>query len=433
LLYVRPTSGPEIKESPVTVQAIEAPRSITLADLRDMLVTEHAEKLDLVIPATKIRAKGGRLVVSGAELVLTDGGFLDPNGAYDVADTCDDGISAKLEIPRAFLRRMHSERPDVWDMLVTRLLQGASVFKLGEDEPTVYPADDRTFLLRTFVTLPTDQTPGRRVARALLSDRYEIIDNLDYLTAVLTGVRESGVDVEIDADITDRRMYVRLVAPGVSVDASAVLRGYRSPFASPDVQRAGRLAESYGGTDGAGNVTGLNPGLVIKNSEVGAGGHSLTPRMQFPICRNGLTVTADIVRGIHLGGRKAESGVVYAEDTQRAELEVITKKTRDAVKAFLDPAYVQATLDRIAEDMGQAVTDAQKHVEVVSTRMKFSAEVQAGVFDHFIRGGQMTAGGVMQAVTSFAQTVSDADLAAELEEMALDVLQTSASLARSAR
>jgi hypothetical protein len=412
----------------VTVNAIEAPRSITLSDLRDMLVKEHAEKLDLVIPATKIRAKAGRLIVAGADLVLTEGGFLDPNGAYDVADTCDDGISTKIGINRKNLRDWHQDRPDIWDMLVTRLLQGATVRTAGEE--TVYPADSRTFLLRTFVSLDTDAAPGRRVARALLSDRYEIIDNLDYLTAVLTGVRESGVDVEIDADITDRRMYVRLVAPGVSVDASAVLAGYRSPFASPDVQRAGRLAESFGGTDGEGNVTGLNPGLVIKNSEVGAGGHSLTPRMQFPVCRNGLTVTADIVRGIHLGGRKSECGVVYADDTQRAELEVITKKTRDAVKAFLDPAYVQATLDRIAADMGTPVTDAQRHIEVVSSRMKFSAEVQAGVFDHFIRGGQMTAGGVMQAVTSFAQTVSDADLAAELEELALDVLDTSATLAR---
>jgi hypothetical protein len=209
----------------VTVNAIEAPRSITLSDLRDMLVKEHAEKLDLVIPATKIRAKGGRLIVTGADLVLTEGGFLDPNGAYDVADTCDDGISAKLDIPRAFLRKMHTERPDVWDLLVTRLLQGATVRTAGEE--TVYPADSRTFLLRTFVSLDTDAAPGRRVARALLSDRYEIIDNLDYLTAVLTGVRESGVDVEIDADITDRRMYVRLVAPGVSVDASP------SPTAAP--------------------------------------------------------------------------------------------------------------------------------------------------------------------------------------------------------
>lgn len=411
----------------MTVTAVEAPRNVSLPELVDMLTKEHAEKLDLIIPATKIRARNGQLVVSGADLVMTEAGFLDPNGAYDVAETCDDGISDKLQIPRAFLRRMHNERPDVWDFMVTRLLQGASVRRDGDE--TVYPADARSFMLRTFVNVETD----RRVARALLSDRYEIIDNLDYLTAILSGVRESGVDVEIDADITDRRMYVRLVAPGVSVDASAVLRDYRSPFASPDVQRAGRLAEAYGGSDGHGNVTGLNPGLVIKNSEVGDGGHSLTPRMQFPVCLNGLTVTADVVRGIHLGGRKSEGGVVYAADTQRAELEVITKKTRDAVQQFLSPEYVQATLDRIAEDMGQPVSDAQKHVEVVASRMRFSAETMAGVLDHFIRGGQMTSGGVMQAVTSFAQTVSDADLAAELEEIALDVLDTSAALARAAR
>ena len=37
---------------------------------------------------------------------------------------------------------------------------------------------------------------------------------------------------------------------------------------------------------------------------------------------------------------------------------------------------------------------------------------------HFIRGGQLTAGGVMQAVTSVAQTLDDADAAHEMEASA---------------
>lgn len=421
-------------EDTVTVIATEAPRAADLATLVSLLQDQQTAKCDLIIPATKIRAEDGRIVVTDASPVMESDsngsplGVTDPNGTYDLTSTCDEGISQKLSIPLAYLRRMHEERPDLWDATVNGWLHGKS-----EDGEVVYPADERVFLLRTFI-----HPDGRRVARALLSDKYEIIDNLDILVATLAGVRDAGVNVEIQADLTDRKMYVRLVAPEVEVLAAKLLKGYRSPFASEEIQRAGRLADAYGGRggynakDGSANTDVVNAGLVIKNSETGVGGWSITPRAEFKVCRNGLVVKADMLRGVHLGGRKTEGIITWSEDTRSKELAVITAKTRDAVKQFLDPAYVEAQLAKIAEDMGVAVTGAEKHVAAVAKSMSFAPEVQAGVFDHFIAGGQLTSGGVMQAVTSFAQTVSDADLAAELEEMALEVLSTSASLARAA-
>ena len=56
---------------------------------------------------------------------------------------------------------------------------------------------------------------------------------------------------------------------------------------------------------------------------------------------------------------------------------------------------------------------------------KFSDEVTDSILAHFIRGGQLTAGGVMQAVTSVAQTLDDAD-AADLEAQALRVMDLAA-------
>jgi hypothetical protein len=54
--------------------------------------------------------------------------------------------------------------------------------------------------------------------------------------------------------------------------------------------------------------------------------------------------------------------------------------------------------------------------------LRFTDEEAAGVLDHFIRGGQVTAGGVMQAVTSFSQTVPNADRAYELEALGMEAL-----------
>src|SRR6266702_4316965 len=67
--------------------------------------------------------------------------------------------------------------------------------------------------------------------RAFLSDGYKIIDNLDVLLAALDGVRQSGFPGRVaGCDLTERRMYVRVVCEQVAVLAPLLLAGYRSPF-----------------------------------------------------------------------------------------------------------------------------------------------------------------------------------------------------------
>jgi hypothetical protein len=51
-----------------------------------------------------------------------------------------------------------------------------------------------------------------------------------------------------------------------------------------------------------------------------------------------------------------------------------------------------------------------------------------GKLAHFIRGGDLTAGGVLHAVTSTAQTLSDADAAHEMESQAVRALEIAAAL-----
>ena len=104
--------------------------------------------------------------------------------------------------------------------------------------------------------------------------------------AVLDGVRQSGASVQVDGcDLTDRRMYVRVVCEQVRAPARALLDGYRSPFT---------------GTSGADNPV-VFAGFVITNSETGCGAFSLTPRLVVQVCRNGMMITRDAMRVVHLG------------------------------------------------------------------------------------------------------------------------------------
>ena len=80
------------------------------------------------------------------------------------------------------------------------------------------------------------------------------------------------------------------------------------------------------------------------------------------------------------------------------------------------------------KDAGHPVADPQETIRTVSQRLRFTDTQQASILNHFIRGGDVTAGGVMHAVTSVAQTLDDADTAHEMESLALRSLELAAAL-----
>jgi hypothetical protein len=251
------------------------------------------------------------------------------------------------------------------------------------------------------------------VVRAFLSDGYKIIDNLDVLLAVLDGVRQAGAPVQVDGcDLTERRMYVRVVCEQVAVLAPALLAGYRSPFT---------------GAAGADNPV-VFAGFVITNSETGCGAFTLTPRLVVQVCRNGMTITRDALRAVHLGERLEVGTVTWSDNTRDKTLALVTAKTTDAVTAYLDPGYVTRALRAIEAEAGHPVTDPQEAIRVVSQRLRFTDAQQHDILSCFIRGGDVTAGGVMHAVTAAAQAQDDADTAHEMESAALRALDIAAAL-----
>lgn len=130
---------------------------------------------------------------------------------------------------------------------------------------------------------------------------------------------------------------------------------------------------------------------------------------------------------MHLGGRLAEGVIDWSADTQAKSLQLVTAKARDAVTRFLDPRYVTRVIEGMERDAGTPVDRPQEMIALVSQQLRFSDEQQDAILSHFIKGGSLTAGGVMHAVTSVAQTLDDADAAHDLESRALKVLQLAAA------
>ena len=369
-------------------------RNATVADLAAVLQAQHAAKLDVVTPAHHLVADNGRLRLIGVgEPQLTPDGVTVGETVLRPTAVADAGIAEKLGIPLPYLRRLRAEQIGLYDANVNTWLA---------DDP------DRRFLVRGL----HDPDGGTGVARALLSDSYRMVDNLDVLMAVLEGVRAAGVPVDIaGCDLTERRMYVKVRAPGIGEYAPELLSDYRSPFT---------------GARGADNPL-VFAGFVVSNSETGHGSFALTPQLTVQVCDNGMTITRDALREVHLGGRLADGVVRWSSDTQDALLGLVVKQARDAVTTFLDRDYVRAKLAEIARQAGVPIRDPQATLEHVGKALRFTAEQQATILAHFVQGGDVTSGGVLHAVTSAAQTLEDADAAHDLERAGLRAMALAAA------
>lgn len=379
---------------------ITTARNANLQDLATLLAEQDARKIDVVAPAHALEMSNGTLTVHGAEQQITLDGVTTVDGHYRPTTIFDESIATRLNIPTAYLKRLRAERPDLYDANINGILHG----HFGDDRyEQDYSGLEKNFLFRGF------RAPdgGVGVARMIASDRFRIFDNLDAVTAVLGGIKGAGIDAQVKScDLTERRMTVKIIAPEIATMAPELLKGYRSPFT---------------GQEGADNPI-VFAGLRVSNSETGGGAFSIVPEITIQVCSNGMVLTKEAMRSVHLGGRLEQGLVNWSADTVDLQAELISAKTRDAVKAFLSEGFLTQAIAGITEDAAKPVTDAVKTVTKVAKELAFSDEHRAGVLDHFIKGGQMTAGGVMNAITSYTQTIEDADTANSMESQALQAM-----------
>ncbi len=373
-------------------------RNSSLPDLVEMLQKQSDVRYDIVVPSSDLEFKAGNLTVKGGGVRMTEDGVHTDNVRLAPTAIFDEGLAKRFNIPLKYVKTLR-ERVAV-DVLEADPTWVPTLY----DENMNYWLDadkSKQHLVRGF---RTDDTDSIGIARAFLSNKYKTIDNYDVLMATLDGVKQAGVQIEIDgADLSDKRMSLRLVCPQVKEYAPEILKGYRSPFT---------------GETGADNPT-VFAGLVIKNSETGNGAFTIVPRLFVQVCSNGLQVTKDAMRAVHLGEKLDEGIIRWSDDTQRRELDLITSKTRDAVATFLDVDYMQTKIIELKSLAEADVVNAPKTIQRVAKKTHWSEDEQESILRHFIQGGDTSALGIAQAVTSVAQTVKSPDRQDELETSAI--------------
>lgn len=282
-------------------------------------------------------------------------------------------IAARLDIPSKYYNRMRAEAPE---------LLAANVNEWFRSKP-------ERRMVRTLDNL----------VRAFLSNRYRRLDNFDLAEAVLPILAEMGEGIRIvSTELTESRMYIKVVNERLELE---VRKG--------DVVQAG---------------------IAISNSEVGLGALSVEPLIYRLVCSNGM-VAQDFSKKRYHVGRNASEGEnyeLYRDETLKADEQAFFLKVQDTVRAAVDIAKFSTIVERMREATSKRIEgNPVKAVELTANHFGFNQQESSGVLQHLIQGGDLSAYGLLNAITRTSQDVEDYDRSTELERDGSRVLSLPAS------
>jgi hypothetical protein len=372
-------------------------RQTTLAELVNELKDQNLKKKDFVVPANLLSMENGQLVVnnynSNDELsrLLDEIGIKSENEnklILNCLPVLHQNLSDKLDIPRKYYNKIQALKDtNLIDTNVTHWLKSMR----------------GNLFLRTFINKEENEGFGR----AILSDRYNVIDNFDVLLATLEAVKDSGLNLTIEdngCDLSESKMYVRFINKDIEINAPELLKNYKSP---------------KGGSHGDGIIT----GFVITNSEIGQGSFSISPRAVVLKCQNGMVFKNDAFGKIHLGSKMEQySQIDWSEETKRKNYELIQAQVKDAVKVFSSEEYLAKKISELNVYTTEELKNPIETIKNVSRILNITDEKEKNILDFFMRGGDFTPMGISQALTFYAHETKDADEAHEMEVEAINIL-----------
>lgn len=330
-------------------------KGISLQELAARIESNQAAKRDIITDTRKATIEVLREAAEKPQLVMDIKG----KGVFPIRPLAHDQIGARVGIPSKYYDRMANDAPELLASNVNHWFQ----------------ANPETRMVRTLEGWD----------RAFLSNGYQRIENEHMAAAALPVLHDlPGVQIT-SAEITDKRMYIHFVVPTVTGE---VKKG--------DVVQAGG---------------------IISNSEVGLGACSVAGLIWRLVCLNGMK-TSDTFRRNHVGRKveESDSDINWADDTRQADDNAVLLKVRDMVRAVVDETRFRAQLAKLTDLSGARVTgNPIEAVELVAAKVNATENEKTSILRHLIEGGDLSAWGMVNAVTSLAHNAASYDRAVELE------------------
>lgn len=277
--------------------------------------------------------------------------------AMGINKTAHDQIAGRLNIPVKYYERMRIEAPALLAHNVNEWLHRS------DDTRMVRALDGNV--------------------RAFLSNRYQRIDNHE-IAEVALPVLATIPDVQIaSTQITEHRMYIQAISPRLQGE---VKKG--------DVVQAG---------------------VVIKNSEIGAGSVSVETLIFRLVCLNGMIAPDAGFKAYHVGRQVVDTEQLWADDTRKADDRAVLLKVRDMVAAAVNESRFRGIVNQMSGLTEARVTgNPTMVVEVLAKTINATESEKGGILRSLIEGGDLSAWGLLNAVTAQAHD-AQYDRAVEFE------------------
>lgn len=234
---------------------------------------------------------------------------------------------------------------------------------------------------------------------ALLSPRYRRLDSFELMDAVLPPLMEHGFNVE-SSEVTEKRTYIKAI--------TAKLEG-EVKVGDP-----------------------VQFGLVVSNSDVGAGALRIEPMIYRLVCLNGM-ISQSAIRKNHIGksmlGDGDDINELLSDRTRELTDAAFWHQVRDVVTASMRPDIFQRELDRLKEAAGLKITNfaLDEVIELASSHVGVSSEATKKSMLAYLANGADGAGltkwGLANAFTYAAQAADiDYDTATDLERAGSQII-----------
>jgi len=287
---------------------------------------------------------------SQLEVVTNEGGArfkINGDNHFSITNPCHSQIAERLEIPVKYYHKMETEAPEL----------------LVENINTWLKKADKDFFVRGL---------GESV-RALLSDRYRVIDHLDILYCALNELQAHEAEVE-ECYLSETELNVKV--------------------------KSNRLRDFVRHRDDL-----IVGGLLLTNSETGHKALRIEPRLFRVQCTNGMVIEQFMTRQIHLGN--GNNGDETDEDVYlsiRRSIRELFGRFGEIIQALRESTEIkvrspQRVINNLVEHYH--LSEAQKENILIA----YGAEPEADMY------------GIANAVTRAAQVEEKWEDSLELERI----------------
>lgn len=345
----------------------------SITELAQTLQNMRDESKDFIVPQQKLDKVKATVVDGSMAIELVNG----HSQTFNPSRWAHAQLADYSSVPKAYYDRIATENPA---LLADSVNHGFRMARADQSQTGR--------MLRTHAG----------TLRAMVSTRFRRLDNFDLFEAVAPALIGLGFEPE-SAELTDKRLYLKCVSPRVT----------------GEIQK--------------GDV--VQYGLVISNSDVGAGSLRVEPMVFRLVCLNGMIANV-AKRHAHLGRNLLSDDVeeLLTDETRQLTDKAFWNQVRDVVTNFAKPEFFEREVNRLRVavdapikmfDLPVIVERAAKAIGLVTTEA-----TRKSILDNLASGAHgagMNKWGLANAFTFAAQSEAiDYDAATDLERAGSQII-----------